>query len=95
MKMYLISYELSKYSKKIYQLYKTIKECALEDNWAQCFNNLWIIKSDMDINIIYEKLKETLYGNDCFIVIEVTKNCDGWMDTRIWEYLNSKIFIKD
>lgn len=91
-KVYLISYEISRYSKKIYKLYKVIKECTCEENWVQCFNNLWIIKSNMDVNMIYEKLKETLDSSDCFIVIEITKNCDGWLDTNIWEYLNNNIF---
>ncbi len=92
MKAYLVSYEISRYSKKIYQLYMIIKECAFEENWIQCFNNLWIIKSELNINNIYEKLKEILDDSDCFIIIEITQNCDGWLNTNIWEYLNNSIF---
>lgn len=90
-KVYLVSYEISRHSKKIYRLYKTIKECAFEENWVQCLNNMWIIKSDADINNIYEKLKETLDDSDFFVIAEITKNCDGWLDTNIWEYLNNNI----
>ena len=95
LKVYLISYEISRYSKKIYQLYRIIKECSINEKWVQCINNIWKIKSNLDINTIYEKIKDVLDNSDCFIIIEVTDNAEGWLDTKVWEYLNSDIFEKN
>ncbi|MDD2481031.1 MAG: hypothetical protein WCY24_06100 [Lutispora sp.] len=92
MKAYLISYDISRNSKKVYSLYKVIKGCSHEDYWVQCFNNLWIIKSKFDSNTIYERIKEVLDSNDCFLVVEITQNCDGWLDTNIWDYIGNNIF---
>lgn len=92
MKAYLISYDISRNSKKIYSLYRVIKECSYQDNWVQCFNNLWIIKSDRDCSTIYEQIREVLESNDCFLVAEITQNCDGWLETNIWDYLGNSIF---
>lgn len=92
LKVYLIAYDIARTSKSIYNLHKTIKDCSYEDNWVQCFNNLWIIKSEYDIGKIYESIKEVLNNNDCFIVVEITQNCDGWLETNLWDYLNNNIF---
>ena len=94
MKAYLISYDISRNSKKIYNLYKVIKECSYEDNWVQCFNSLWIIKSNFDSNTIYGLIKEVLDSSDCFLVAEITQNCDGWLETNIWDYIGSNIFLQ-
>ena len=47
----------------------------------------------MDIDNIYEKLKETLDSSDCFVIIEITKNCDGWLDTNIWALKQQYTFL--
>lgn len=95
MKAYLISYDISRNSKKTYSLYKVIKDCTDQDSWVQCFNNLWIIKSSQDISTIYESIKEVLDSYDCFLVVEITNNCDGWLETNIWDYIGNNIFHRD
>lgn len=94
MKSYLISYDINRNSKNIYSLHKIIKDCSYEDTWVQCFHNLWIIKSEHDISKIYDSIKDVLDANDCFLVVEITQNCDGWLETNIWDYINNNIFIK-
>jgi len=92
LKSYLITYDIARNSKSVYNLHKIIKESSYEDNWVQCFNNLWIIKSEHDIGKIYESIKEVTGPNDCFLIVEITQNCDGWLETNLWDYLNNNIF---
>lgn len=92
MKVYLISYELTVYSRRMNQLHSVIKDCAYKDKWVQCFNNLWIIRTEMSKDEIYDKLKAVFCDSNCFIIIGVTPDCDGWIDTSLWDYLNNKIF---
>jgi hypothetical protein len=89
---FLISYDINKNSKNIYNLHKIIKDCSYDDHWVQCFDNLWIIKSEHDLSKIYELIKDVLDANDCFLVVEITHNCDGWLETNIWDYINNNIF---
>ncbi len=93
--VFLISYEMNIYGKKLYQLYNAIKDCTYDERWVQCLNNVWIIKTELDINTVYEKIKEILENNDCFIIVEVISNCEGWLDDKIWEYLNCEVFGKE
>ncbi len=94
-KTYLISYDINSYSRRIYQLYNVIKSCSLDEKWVQCINNIWIIRANCDANIIYEKMKEVLDNNDCFIIVEITSNVEGWLDTKVWDYLSEEIFNKN
>jgi len=91
-KSVLISYDMNNNNRNIYNLHKIIKECSHDDHWVQCFDNLWIIKTEHDISKIYESIKEVLGPNDCFFVVEITNNCDGWLETNIWDYINTNIF---
>ncbi len=93
--VYLISYEMNIYGKKLYKLYNAIKNCTYDERWVQCLNNVWIIKTELHINTVYEKIKEILENNDCFLIVEVTGNCEGWLDDKIWGYLNREVFGKD
>lgn len=92
--VFLISYEMNIYGNKLYQIYNAIKSCSYEEKWLQCLNNVWIIKTKLSINSVYERIKEVLGGIDCFIIIEIVDNYDGWVDDKIWEYLNTEIFEK-
>lgn len=93
--VFLISYEMNIYGNKLYQLYNAIKGCSFKEKWVQCLNNVWIIKTELNVNDVYEKIKEVLGGMDCFIIIEIIDNYEGWVDDKIWEYLNVEIFEKN
>lgn len=92
MKSYLITYDLKKSGQNYNALYDAIKSASYNDTWMHYLDSTWIIKSNLSVQQVSDKIKQAVDDNDSFIVIEVVKNYQGWLPTEAWDYLTNNIF---
>lgn len=92
MKAYLITYDLKKSGQNYNALYDAIKSASYNDTWMHYLDSTWIIKSNLSVQQVSDKIKQAVDDNDSFIVIEVVKNYQGWLPTEAWDYLTNNIF---
>lgn len=92
MKAYLITYDLKKRGQDYKSLYDAIKSASFDDTWCHYLDSTWIIKSNLSVQQVSDKIKQAVDDNDNFIVIEVVKNYHGWLPREAWDYLSNQIF---
>lgn len=92
--VYLIGYDLNKADKNYDGVYTAIKESSVNGaTWWHYLDSTWIIKSNLTVNQVSDKIKPETDENDRFLVIEVKNNKQGWLTQDAWDYLNDNIFI--
>ncbi|MBU3146838.1 hypothetical protein [Clostridium sp. CF012] len=92
--VYLIGYDLNKTDKNYDGVYTAIKESSVSGStWWHYLDSTWIIKSNLTVDQVQEKIKLETDENDHFLVIEVKNNKQGWLPKDAWDYLNNNIFI--
>ena len=89
--VYLISYDLNKADKNYTDLYDAIKK-ASTGAWWHYLDSTWIIKSNLTVADVSNRLKATMDNNDSLLVIEVKNNYAGWLKKEAWDYLRDVIF---
>ncbi|WP_069997771.1 hypothetical protein [Cellulosilyticum sp. I15G10I2] len=92
MKVFLISYDLNKSGQDYNSLYEAIKACSYSDTWWHYLDSTWIIKSNLSVSQVSDKLKSVMDDNDSLLVIEVINNYAGWLPQKAWDYLKQHIF---
>ncbi|MBH0331066.1 SinR [Brevibacillus brevis] len=93
MAVYLISYDLNKSGKDYKGVYEAIKASSVGGNtWWHYLDSTWIIKSNLSVQQVYEKIRLHTDSDDFFLVIEVKNNKQGWLPQDAWDYLNNVIF---
>lgn len=83
---YLVSYDLNRPGQNYDDLYEAIKN-ASTGVWCKPLSSVYIIKSNLKAETIYNRLKPCLDSNDCILVIEVTKESCWYLNTKVSEYL--------
>lgn len=83
MKRYQIVYKLKNDNKDYYQLFQYIE--TLDS--VHIIDNVWWIKTDLNISTIIKELKKYLESTDFFYVTELNQNIDGWLATTYWKWL--------
>ena len=83
MKRYQIVYKLKNDNKDYYQLFQYIE--TLDS--VHIIDNVWWIKTDLNISSIIKKKKKYLEATDFFYVTELNQNIDGWLATTYWKWL--------
>lgn len=83
---YLISYDLNKPGKNYEDLYEAIKG-ASNGVWCKPLRSVYIIKSNLSVKSIYDRLATCLDTTDRVLVIEVTRNAYWYLDTDISKHL--------
>ena len=88
---YLVSYDLNKSGKDYKSFYDEIdKQCKA---WCKPLRSVYLVRSDLSVNELSDKLKAVIDNDDFLLVIEVRNNKQGWLSEKNWEYINKKIFI--
>ena len=88
--VYLVGYDLNKAGKNYDGVYTAIKESSTA--WWHYLDSTWIIKSNLTVQQVYDKIKPETDDNDRFLVIEVKNNKQGWLTQDAWDHLNDVIF---
>lgn len=83
---YLISYDLNSPGKNYDDLYEAIK-AASTGVWCKPLRSVYIIKSNLRAEEVYNRLKPCLDDNDCILVIEVTRESHWYLNKEISDYL--------
>ena len=83
MKRYQIVYKLKNDNKDYYQFFQYIE--TLDS--VHIIDNVWWIKTDLNISTIIKELKKYLEATDFFYVTELNQNIDGWLATTYWKWL--------
>lgn len=82
--IFTISYDLRSPGKNYDGLYSAIQLCG---NYYHALESTWYVKSDLDANGIYEKIKDEIDKNDHVVISKVdTSDQQGWMLKTFWEW---------
>jgi hypothetical protein len=88
----MISYDLNKSGKDYEGVFQAIKD-ASAGVWCHYLDSTWLIKSNYtSANDVFNKIKPHIDADDRCLVIEVTKNYQGWFSEKQWKYINEEIF---
>lgn len=90
-KPYLITYDLNKKDKDYASLYDAIKDCST-GVWAHILDSTWLVKSNLTVQQINEKIKSVTDSNDNIFIVELTNNYYGYLNKDMWPYLKDHIF---
>lgn len=85
MKNYCITYDLNKSDKNYDGLYTAIKIF----NNVHVMDSVWFVKTNLNANQIYDKLKPEIDNNDNLFICEITYDRSGWLSKSAWEWLKS------
>ena len=83
---YLISYDLNSPGKNYDDLYKAIEQ-ASTGVWCKPLSSVYIIKTNLSAEAVYNRLKPCLDSNDRMLVIEVTRDSYWYLNKEISDYL--------
>lgn len=89
--VYLVTYDLNKPGKDYTGLYQAIKD-ASDGNWWHYLDSTWLIRTQSSsANAVFQKIQPHLDSNDRCLVIEVTRNYQGWLDKDAWDYIKNHL----
>lgn len=91
MAVYMITYDLNKQGKDYEDVYKAIKD-ASDGTWCHYWDSTWIIRSNLSVQQVSDKITPYLDSDDSMIAIEVINNKQGWLTKKQWDYINNQIF---
>lgn len=84
----LISYDLKSPDKDYASLYEAIKNSA--KSWWHYLESVWIVRTDLDPNSYYERVKPYFDEDDSFFIVDITEQKrQGWLPSKAWDWLKS------
>lgn len=91
MATYMIGYDLNKPGKDYESVFQAIKG-ASNGVWCHCLDSTWLIKTNLNANQIYEKIRPCIDNNDNIIIMEIRYNWAGQLPQKQIDYINNSIF---
>ena len=91
MAVYMITYDLNSKGQNYDEVIDAIKN-ASTGVWCTYWKSSYLIKSNLTANQVSDLITPHLDSNDRMIVVEVTKNYQGWLSEDQWKYINESIF---
>lgn len=89
MGVYLITYDLNKSGQNYDELYKEIKSVAVnQDCLWHGLESTWVIKSNLGVQAVAERLNKKIDSNDRLLVILINNTKQGWLTEEDWKKLN-------
>lgn len=85
--VYLVSYDLRKPGQDYEKVHTAIKDLSYGGIWIKPLESTWFIKSSLSSSDLYKKLKPAFDSTDHFVILEISKNYDGWLPKKTWEYI--------
>lgn len=88
MRAYAINYDLKAPGRNYEGLYAAIKELG---TWWHYLESMWIVKTSLEVNGVWERLARHLDENDRLLVIEVRCNAQGWLPKEAWDWIHKNV----
>jgi len=80
-----VNYELKKPGGNYEKLYETLKSYNCMHPMTSC----WLLKTNESTDIVYNKLKSFIDGNDCLLVDTLSVNRAGCLSQEAIDWLSS------
>lgn len=86
---YIISYDLKGVGTDYSVLYEAIKSVG---EWQHPLESTWVVKSDLNQNQIYDKLKPAMDAIDQVLIFRIyPRERQGWLAKSFWEWMHNKV----
>lgn len=84
---FLISYDLKNKSTETYQdLFKKLESF---EEYRHILESGWIIKSNKNVQQVYEEMLPYFKSNDRFFINKLADNIQGFLDDSDWKWIES------
>ena len=87
----MITYDLNKQGQDYENVIQAIKD-ASTGVWCTYWKSSYLIKTNLTVQQVTDKITPHLDGNDSLLVIEVKENYQGWLSKEQWKYINESVF---
>lgn len=84
----LVSYDLRKPGRDYSGLYAILKNQISADR-IKPLESVWLFKTSKSPSEVSKIIRSEIDENDGLLVIEVTRNYDGWLNNQYWDWLKS------
>ena len=91
MAVYMITYDLNSKGQNYEDVIQSIKD-ASTGAWCSYWKSSYLIKSNLTVQQVSDKITPHLDSNDRLIVIETKANYQGWLSEKQWKYIRDNIF---
>jgi len=81
----LVTYDLVNPGKDYSLLYEALKEAPA---WWHYLESTWLIKTNLSPQQWFNKLKPFIDDNDRIFIMEITKNYQGWLPRKAWDWIH-------
>lgn len=81
----LVAYDLIKPGKDYAGFYSTLKTAQA---WWHYLESTWLIKTDHSPQDWFNKLKSHMDYNDRILIVQITKNYQGWLPKEAWDWVH-------
>lgn len=89
--VYMITYDLNSQGQQYDKVIQAIKD-ASTGVWCSYWKSSYLIKSNLTVQQISDRITPNLDSNDRLLIIEVKQNYQGWLNEQQWKYINENIF---
>ena len=89
--VYMITYDLRQHTQNYNEVIQAIKD-ASTGVWCSYWKSSFLIKSNLSVQQISNRITPHLDSNDTLLVIEVTDTYQGWLTEAQWKYIQNSIF---
>ena len=90
MAVYMITYDLNSKGQNYEDVIQSIKD-ASTGAWCSYWKSSYLIKSNLTVQQVSDKITPHLDSNDRLIVIETKANYQGWLSEKQWKYIRENI----
>ena len=84
--IYLITYD-----KNLFKSYQPLQQAimSISEEWWHHLQNTWLIKTELNANQIFDRLKRTVSVNDRLLIIQIAPNVDyqGYLPQDAWDWI--------
>lgn len=89
-KVYVVSYDLNKSGQDYEGLYGELKKSRA---YWHYLDSTWLIYTSESAKDLYDRIGEHIDKNDSALVIEVSRNYQGWLPKKAWEWIRQHVGI--
>ena len=89
----LISYDLNKHERPsaYAAVEKIIKDTVGQTNYIKALYSQWLVDSTISASTWSEKMKSVTDKDDMWLIVPITGNHSGWLNTNVVDWLNSRV----
>lgn len=88
--LYMITYDLYRPQQNYAGLFAAIQA---EGPALRCLQSVWLLRTNVDINMLQTRLMPNIDGNDRILIVDIThRPRNGWMNRNIWTWMQQNDF---